>query len=540
MKIRLPENLRAALLGLACAWAVGLNPAAHAQITGTNQITFTDFDNTSVSWSYGYFYSWNVPGTPPEPGTWLVDKNYTDAFIDPTNGPICLSYTFTNAPYQGPVETNSAGYGTGFGFPLSWGYDPAIFSSTDLADYLFSFDARVAGLAPGQSSASCEIQPMIFAGGKILQKNIGYTAGTNWAHFTFTLADGGFADGTTYASFTNGQASVSELRVGHNNHMPHDAFGWDDYNAVLLDNLKLEVRQYAGPPPPPPPTVSFPILDWNMDDKPMWYTYGGYSWSQNSYLPIFTYDGAAAGYGVSGGNAWILQMDNSALAPPNTPQWAGGGTGGGGPVNFSQFDTADLGAYRFTCDVRMEGINLGNPDKTNTTCAMQLFLDAPDDTLQPPDANTDPDLMVRLDFPITAGTNVEHLSFLLKSGTPGAGAKANFTSHYNTIVGLRTQWQIENANSGADWEFDANNALVVDNLKLDRIYPACPPLTITRSGNDVVLSWGTLNAVGYAKVQRAANLTGPYLDVPGATNSPVTLPAASASGYFRTQWVSGQ
>ena len=50
----------------------------------------------------------------------------------------------------------------------------------------------------------------------------------------------------------------------------------------------------------------------------------------------------------------------------------------------------------------------------------------------------------------------------------------------------------------------------------------------------------TLNAIGYVQVQRAANITGPYTNLPGATNSPVTLPAVNAGGFFRTQWVTGQ
>ena len=58
------------------------------------------------------------------------------------------------------LATNAANsaFGTGFGMPLNWGFDSSVFNSLNLADYLLSFDARVAGLKPGQTTANCEMQ----------------------------------------------------------------------------------------------------------------------------------------------------------------------------------------------------------------------------------------------------------------------------------------------------------------------------------------------------------------------------------------------
>jgi hypothetical protein len=288
-----------------------------------------------------------------------------------------------------------------------------------------------------------------------------------------------------------------------------------------MDNIKLEVLQYANPPLPPPPTVPLAILDWNLDDKAGWGYFGGYNWSANSFLPTFTYS-ATNGVGVGGSNGWVLAMDNSALAAPNTPAWSGGGTGGGGPVDYARFASGDLKAYQISFDSRAEGLN---PNRTDpTTCRLQLFLDSPNGNM-------------RVDFNVPGGSNWVTTTYSLNDGSFGTGSKEMFATNYNTITELRTQWQIENASSEADWAYDIDNALIVDNIKLVYNAVACPPLTITPDGSDVTLSWGPINTLGSVKVQRATSINGPYEDVPGATSSPVTLPAANATGFFRTKWV---
>ena len=533
MKTRLTLRLRAAW-GLACACAAGFTLTVHAQPNGTNEIAYTDFDTFTPGFSYGYFYSWNVPGTPPEPGTYEFTMGYTDPLLDPTNGPLVYRYAFTNAPYEGPVTTNAAGYGTGFGAPLNWGFDPAVFTSLDLADYLLSWDARVEGLKPGQTTGTCEMQFRLGPdGSRVLTKNINYYPGSNWAHFTFTLEDGGFGDGTTYTIFTNGiVAGVTAVSFNQNQHLPHDQFGFDDDNVIYLDNIKLEVIQYAGPPPPPPPTVPFTILDYNFDDRTLWWSSGGWAWSQNAFQPSGTHVRENPGQGMGGSNAMTIVMDNSTLAPPNTPQWAGTGMNGGGPGDYSRFDSPNLADYRLSFDARVEGLA---PDRTNTTLRHQFTVRAPDDTVQPADGDTDVDTLLRLDFDVPAGTNWQNIAYLLRSGVVGSGSKANFSNYVALVSETMIQWQIENANSGADWEFDANNLVAIDNVKLERLYVGCPPLSVQTLGTEVVVSWNPPSS-GTAKLQSSATVNGTYTDVLGAT-SPYTNAISGAPKYFRTQWI---
>jgi hypothetical protein len=517
-----------ALLGVTLACAVSLNTSLHAQtITGTNVIALTDFDVNVPGWDYAYFYSWGWgAGGQYTNGSSAVNHLYDDSA---NGGTICMRYQFTNSPFHDLITTNAgAGYGTGFGAPqMGWGWNPSVFDNLYPSNYMFEFDARAEGLADGQTTANCQMQCQItdFGGSPTyLQKNFNVNPGSNWMHFAFTFDDGDFGNSTTWQTFTNHLANCNEVRFNVDLYMPHPQFGWDDYNVLLIDNLQLSVREFAGPPPPPPPTVDMTIVDWNMDDKPIWYTYGPYSWSQNSYLPTFDCfrNNGPNTLGVGGSTAWWISMTNTDLAPPNTPQWAGGGTGGGGPVDFSQFTDNNLNRYVVSFDARAAGLA---PDVTNTTVALQLFMDSTNGNVQ-------------LNFPVPADSNWVHsaVSFNSASWDTGGGhlPKASFSTNYNTYTALRMQWQIENV-AGTDWGYDSDNLIAIDNIKVVHQVLACAPLSIVTQTNNVIVTWDQ-PPNGTAVLQSAVTLAGPFLDVTGAT-SPYVTPVAGAPKYFRTHWV---
>jgi hypothetical protein len=271
----------------------------------------------------------------------------------------------------------------------------------------------------------------------------------------------------------------------------------------------------------PPPLEPVAIVDWNLDDKPLNNLYGGYSWSANELVPIYNYptnitvDGA--GFGVGGSVGWFLKMDNSTLGA-NPPAWAGGGTGGSGPVDLTRFDTGDMTSYRVSFAAKALGLD---PSVTQTTCRLQIFLDSPIENL-------------RLDFPVMAGTDWITNVMTLNQGSAGAGTKAGFTTNYNTYTGLRTQWQIENATS-TDWGYDTDNALVLDNIKLERLYVACPPLIITRNADTITVTWAA-PSTGTAKLQATSLNGSAWADVANAT-SPYSTTVPTGPKYFRLLWV---
>jgi hypothetical protein len=309
-------------------------------------------------------------------------------------------------------------------------------------------------------------------------------------------------------------------------------FGNDADNEFDLDNVKLEV--IARPNSTGGPTFAKAIVDWNMDDKAPYYHYE-YDWSANDNHASFSGMNSAGSNadGVDGSTAWELMLDNSAFVD-NTPAYAGVGSGGGGPVDLTLFDTPDLASYRVTFDARVAGLADG---VANTAAVLQLFLDAADDAVAI-DQDTNNDAIGRFDFQIgRLTTDWQTYTFTLNhAGTDTPAAKTNFANAFSKIVDLRTQWQIENAASAADWGFDSDNVLYLDNIKIERVYQGLAPLVYTTDGTDMILNW-TAPADGTTTLQSASIVDGPYTDVttdPGATTYRATT--SEAQKYFRLVW----
>jgi hypothetical protein len=510
----------AALLGAALAAG-----ALQAQTVTTNLLSETTFDPMApAGWGYGYFYGNNGLGFYEYQAQYYLPED-----VDMTNG--MLHFTFDLTDLAG-----TAGYGAGTGGPLyrSPDLDPAAFASTNRDDYIFAFDARALGLDPAQTSANAEMQVQLYyldeeSGQtvKSLQVNLPFAPTAEWKRFTFNLGEGNLGDNTTDAEFARRATITSEVRFNVNFHEPHNAFGYDAENVLELDNARLEV--VSKPAEEPVLMTGVPLADWNFDDRLVWNEYH-YEWSQNDAHMIIMAENNAGGnapntWGVNGSSGWAVSFDNTELGN-NPPQWAGGGSGGSGDVDYSHFSTGDLALYRVTFDAKVAGLN----ERTNTTGVLQLFLDAPDDTLEPADENADADLMVRLDFQI-GGVSAEWqtFSYLLSKGGAGLGSKANFTNYFSKFSDLRTQWQVENTASFADWGYDADNMLIVDNFKLERLYAGVGRLEVQRNGNDLVLIWSAATSV---KLQESSTIDGQFNDVAGAASG-YTTPISGSARFFR-------
>ncbi len=553
--MKLQRCTLSAVLGLSLALLVNASPRASAQVTNTvSWLTFEMMDiydgsGTTVlipaglpRYPWAYYYSWGYASDPAVNP--LYDNYYMYPSENPTNTAVMI--TFDTTAYS-PVPSGG-GFGQGVGAVMPAFNNTEVTMSTNRADYIVSFDARAEGMLPESQTVSAEMQIQMDAPDDTIQPPdadsgadriiaVGKTVaiGSNWTHFVYRLDDANVDTGTPEKNLNLYGNLINSVNYNLNVHMPSDSFGFDYANYIYLDNVKLEVINNTNPPPPTPPSFGVTMAEWNFDDKDLWYTYNGaYNWSANSTLPIFTEDRHAAGWGTGGSNAWVLAMDNSSLAV-DTPAWAGGGMGGGGPVDFSLFNTPNLAEYRLSFDARVQGLADG---KMFTTCALQLFFDSPDDTIQPPDADTDGDTLARLDFPLTAvETNWQTYTYTLNKGSVGLGSTANFAGYFSKISGLRTQWQIENAASVADWGFDADNALAIDNFKLERVYQSLPPLSINVSGSEATITWGAWAGQGHAQLERANGLQSAYSEVPGATTSPARVSIGTGPSFFRLKWV---
>jgi hypothetical protein len=535
---KLTRWIPATLAGLALAGSTGLNVTALADTT--NQVYLITFESTDTAgrpnYTYPYYYSWGYADPAPT-GYNVLDTSFMDA-PDYTN--TVLQFLFDNTMF--PPLPSDGGYGVGFGGSLPWTTDATALTSTNRADYIVEFDARVEGLSgatPGNGEFQVRfdapddtIQPLDSNADKdtVLQVNIGFQATADWKHYTYTLDQGTVATGSDKL-FAQYLAQIDEARFGCNWNLPDGAFGFDSDNTIFMDNIKLSVvsRTFV----PIAPLVGYPILDWNFDDKPVWSSWAGGGWSANGVAATYTVSSSDNALGVEGGNAYVMGMDNSAFTD-NAPAWAGGNTGGNGPGNYARLDSTEMNDYLISFDARVEGLA---PDKLTTGAALQLFLIAPDGTLG--ETNGATDQLMRLDYSILdLETNWQRISFRLAKGTVNAdqGSKTNFPSFYSKISEITFQFQILNSGSAADWGFDGDNRLIIDNFKVERMVVANPALTVKLgSNNDIIVTWEQPSS-GTCTLQSAQNLMGPYADVDPAPTSPYNIPQASAPKFFRTLW----
>jgi hypothetical protein len=533
-KIRtVSQRLSATFALYALPSLLGLSPVAHAATT--NLISLTTFEpDARPAWTYGYNY-----GYPTNPGgSNPVNSYYYDVNdVEFTNAMIQLS--FDDTLYEDLITNNaSAGFGVGFGGALTFNLDGTLFSQSDRGLYILSFDARVEGLTAGVTSAAGEMQARFDAPDDtilppdgngdldtVLQVNIPFVAGSNWTHYVFTLNQGGIGGGSD-ASFAAYRTAISEPRFGCNLHMPNAAFGYDVDNAIYVDNIKLEVIE-PDPAPVQPPTVEVVIADWNFDDKPAVNLYA-YTYAGPSAWAGFSANAQFGSGGVGGSNGWSMAIDTSVFvdATSGTLQWAGAGTGCNGPIDASLFSTTNLSMYKLYVDAKVEGLST---EKSVTGAEMQFAIRAPDDTIQPPDGNGDPDTLLQANFNVTLQTNWQTFVLSLDKASVGGGSKALFNQHLDKISTVQPNFQITGASG--DYGTDNDNVVTLDNLRLVRLLVGLPALTIEKTGPNARVTWS-----GPAKLQSAPALTGPWTDVPNAT-SPYTAAAADAGQYFRTQWV---
>ncbi|HYE33471.1 MAG TPA: hypothetical protein VEH27_18755 [Methylomirabilota bacterium] len=527
---KIAQKALLSLSGLALATAFG---TAQAQQVTTNTLSVTTFDpEASANGSYGYFYGNTIDGVTY--GSQSVQAQfYAPEDVDLTNG--MWRYTFDNTDLNG-----AAGYGTGTGGGLFVGNTTTdMFTSTNREDYRITFRARVEGLAEGQTSAQGEMQVSFWypnpEGGanlRSLQVNLPFAPTAEWRTYTYDLSEGSFAENTSERTFAANGTNTTDLRFNVNFHDPHNRFGYDAENVLMLDDVAIQL--VAQPKAPEVPKYGVPILAWNFDDTNLWFEYH-YQWSQNTINPVSSAEanvngGAPNTVGKDGTGGWLLNLDTTDLASM-PPQWAGGGTGGGGPADYTLFDTNDLAQYRIVFDGRVSGLAEG---RTEATTVLQLHIDAADDTLAA-DEDTTADSVGRLDIQLPGvTTNWQTFSYTLNKGVFAQGSKENFAKAVGNITAVRTQWQIENLGDVNLWGYDAENSFTIDNVRLERLYPVQAGgnpgrITATLQGQNLVLTWNATNA----KLQSTSDLQNPnWTDVTGATSG-YSTPVTGARRFFR-------
>jgi len=510
-------SLSSALLGVLAGLAL-TTLACTGLAQTTNVIVLTTFEpGQSVNWSYGYYFGNNGLGGYTGP----IVPWYSPDDPDMTNA--LMRYEFDTSALAGNTS-----YGTGFGGDLHWSGNSSLFTSSNLNSYLFSFDARVEGLVPGQTSANLQMEVRLFdaSGNAIVYVDLPVTAGTNMTHYSFNLSQGSIPSwsGTTLASFIAGYQGVAAIRCDLQALTPWISFGSDSDNAIVIGDLELDSVDAVSVQQPP--LVGQPVLNWNLDDSPM-FGLSGFTYGLTPPYPVVTYPttwpGDFAGWGVGGSNGWYITCDNSAIGAG----YAGAGFSGHGPTDYTRFNTGDLSLYRLSFVAEAFGLA---PGVSSTPATVSILVDSTNGNLE-------------LDFSdhVVAGTNWTTNTFILNTAVvepwTGSAPMASFATNYSTYKNLRLQWQLDNLDQTAIWGVGAGKGIAVDNITLERMSVGIPPLSISDNGKHVVLTWADPTiGTGTTILLHATSPIGPWSEVVGATSG-YTTPNTGAPSYFRTQWV---
>jgi hypothetical protein len=279
------------------------------------------------------------------------------------------------------------------------------------------------------------------------------------------------------------------------------------------------------------------VTTFESDGRPRYsfpyhYTYGGSDpgGSMESFN-TFYYDSNDIGLTNAMGQ---FLFDDTVFAGFLAAHPGGGfGYGFGGGANFdndtTKFISTNREDYIVSFDCRVEGLQAG---LSSANGEFQIRFEVPDDIIQPPDSNGDPDTVLQVNIGFSAGSNWTHYVYTLNQGSIAGGSEEDFALYQSLInnINFAMNW-----NNPGPFAYDRDNAIFMDNIRLDVIKRVPtnppPPLTIERSGGSVVISWS-----GPAKLQSATNVAGLYTDVTGAT-SPYSPPATGAARFFRTQWI---
>jgi hypothetical protein len=171
---------------------------------------------------------------------------------------------------------------------------------------------------------------------------------------------------------------------------------------------------------------------------------------------------------------------------------------------------------------------------TNVSGVMDLLFRAP--------SNATEIVVFDLNPTITFTTNWQSYVFNnMPIGVNNGGSQALFNQYVSQVNQLSVQVVPQGSpNVATLFGYDANNTVDIDNIKVVELEPGLAPLTVVKTNNQVQVIWTDPSTGGWAKLQSAINVAGPYVDVSGASSaaaSPYTVPSGSRQQFFRTMWV---
>jgi hypothetical protein len=534
----------------------GLVSAATAQTT--NIILQTDFDGDAgegnFNDAYGYAYAGSSAGSAAAgysggltagagvDGTTAnsISPDYTLLPSDPNWNSPSLAYAYAGV-----------GNGTQFGGPMT-----AITPTAVLGSFILSADLQVTGLLPSLTNADVTITKVQFqdSDNNVIfdfTGDAGYV-GSNYVHLAVPLSALAYASDATQpvSDFTNAavvssiaaftiEFAVQGLPVGVIGGTGADLisppFGFTDIGELNVDNIELIQTGNTVPTP------MQERLIWQADFDDTFPNAGGYGFHFRDGA-----DGASgilttnAGGGIGGSNSLEYTVNLSPWSSSPPVSYSGFGVGGTeNPIPYGLV-SSNKAAYRVYVSAKAGGLASGA--SPNIPAVMDLLFSVPAGAESP--SNATPAVVLDLAPALTLTTNWQSFVFDGASnpiGVNNGGSQALFDRYFPEVDAMQVQVATQGSpDIGAQFGYGTNTTIDIDNIKVVELIPGLPPVSVTKTNNQIEVYWTDPSTGGTAQLQSSTNVAGSYLNVPGESsgaNSPYLAPAGPVQQFFKTVWI---
>ena len=546
---------------------VAVASAASAQTT--NIILQTDFDGGAgegnfISNNYGYVA---VGSSSSAANGATIPAGYTEGIVgglgvtNSTCNSATVDYTLLPLDSYWTTPTNSyvyavLGQGSDFGTPMT-----PITPTSQTSSLVLSADIQVLGLLPQLTNADVTISKVqCMSNNTVLfdfNGNAGY-AGSNYTHIVVPLSSLSYGAGPgdptpvyPVTALTNAAVvgSIDSFTIefvvkgivgtigGAGTNAIQPVFGFTTNGVFNVDNIQLVQTGNTVPTPTVEKLVwqanfdsTFPANGTNSAIFGLSYRDGNNTATGTSSTNV------TGGVGGSASLGYTVDLSSWSTNPPAI--YSGFGVGATqNPIPFV-LGSGNGASYRVYVSAKVGGVSAGI---TNVPGAMDLLFEVPPGTLSP--SNSTEAVVFDLNPTMTFTTNWQSYVFdNMPVGVNNGGSQALFNQYFSRVNQMQIQVVPQgNPNIATEFGYDTNNSVDIDNIKVVELVPGLAPLTVVKNNNQVQVIWTDPSTGGFAKLQSATNIAGPYVDVSGASSaaaaSPYTIPPGSQQQFFRTVWV---
>lgn len=469
--------------------------ALSACLVNGGEVFSLNFDDSFPSGTYSFGYAGYGP---VEGGNVTVDESIVQSSavnfgVGIDGGSALQFFGDTTALETAIVEPNNYSY-AGFGIGINVDLFGVQLTSPELSNYVVDLSVVANGLQDGVSQSNGLVDVRFFApdgtllpDDEDLDGDIIFTgryrnvalAKEAFENSSFRLDSSFEVRQGSVENFTNHHGAIDFMQVVVEYPGAIGDFGIDADNEVIIDNLSFT----EGAPPPPPAENPVAVVDFDADPRSWGGSYYAFASAADTPDPLLPAVGdlprTAEVIAKGDSLAQVACIDATAWAGAAAGTypgvaWMGFGSTATKETEAGFLPSGEASEYKVQFDVMSEGF-LADPSGK-----FLVVLLAPDDTLSPPDADTNRDVIIRFriaddngfgnGFPLT-DTFVTY-TYNLEDVQVDGGSLENLQNFYDQVT--VAEFVLEGVTTSDNTGFDADNCVVMDNVSLLHLTPPGP------------------------------------------------------------------